>query len=278
MSISRFAVALFVCGVVACKASPAARANATQRTAGAAHSKSASEQRGSHPSGGCPEGMTQMRGFCIDRYEAHLVSPDTGEPHSPYKRLGIGRTYTAESRAGVIPQAYINRLDAEAACRNAGKRLCRAREWAAACQGTPESRCNLGKPHVMLHVFGTRTAFSYDDHYNSPRLNQAPGFLAKTGEHGECTNEHGVFDMVGNLHEWVADDVTPRLAREIDLAYDLGRIGARGNGVFMGGFYSSRGEHGRGCRYVTTHHAPDYHDYSTGFRCCADAPARAGSR
>ena len=46
---------------------------------------------------------------------------------------------------------------------------------------------------------------------------------------------------------------------------------ADGNGIFMGGYYSSHGEHGAGCAYATTNHKPDYHDYSIGFRCCAGA-------
>ncbi|QXD15378.1 hypothetical protein GQ464_000010 [Rhodocaloribacter litoris] len=29
--------------------------------------------------------------------------------------------------------------------------------------------------------------------------------------------------------------------------------------------------HGEGCLYRTTAHGRTYHDYSTGFRCCADA-------
>ena len=44
-----------------------------------------------------------------------------------------------------------------------------------------------------------------------------------------------------------------------------------GNGVFMGGFYSTRGELGPGCSFTTVAHDAHYHDYSTGFRCCRDA-------
>jgi len=44
-----------------------------------------------------------------------------------------------------------------------------------------------------------------------------------------------------------------------------------GNGVFMGGFYSTSNQQGQGCGYITIAHGPRYHDYSTGFRCCADA-------
>ena len=32
--------------------------------------------------------------------------------------------------------------------------------------------------------------------------------------------------------------------------------------------YLDTHKHGDGCDYVTTAHAPKYHDYSTGFRCC----------
>jgi sulfatase modifying factor 1 len=44
-----------------------------------------------------------------------------------------------------------------------------------------------------------------------------------------------------------------------------------GNGVFMGGFYSTTSELGPGCLYITVVHEPTYHDYSTGFRCCKSA-------
>jgi formylglycine-generating enzyme required for sulfatase activity len=82
---------------------------------------------------------------------------------------------------------------------------------------------------------------------------------------------------VGNLHEWVSDTVDrawmSRLASDgVARSY---QPWAPGNGVFMGGFFSTREEHGPGCRFTTVAHEPRYHDYSTGFRCCADAPADA---
>ena len=46
---------------------------------------------------------------------------------------------------------------------------------------------------------------------------------------------------------------------------------AIGNAVFMGGFFSTRAELGPGCLFTTVAHDAGYHDYSTGFRCCADA-------
>ena len=83
---------------------------------------------------------------------------------------------------------------------------------------------------------------------NDERLNQLPGSLARTGSHAGCTNEYGVLDMVGNLHEWTSDP----------------------DGTFQGGYYLDTKLNGEGCAYKTTAHDVAYHDYSTGFRCCAE--------
>ncbi|MBX3233236.1 MAG: hypothetical protein KIT84_20805 [Labilithrix sp.] len=88
---------------------------------------------------------------------------------------------------------------------------------------------------------------------NDPRLGQVDGALAKTGAHEDCTNTYGALDMMGNLHEWVR---TPASAA---------------HGTFAGGYYLDTSINGDGCKYRTKAHAHDYHDYSTGFRCCADA-------
>jgi sulfatase modifying factor 1 len=89
---------------------------------------------------------------------------------------------------------------------------------------------------------------------NDARLNQTPKTLAKTGAFARCTNAFGVFDMVGNLHEWV--------------------MSARP--TFRGGFYQDTHINGDGCSYRTTAHAAGYHDYSTGFRCCSEPAGGRG--
>lgn len=234
----------------------------------------------------CPEDMAGVDGYCIDRYEAHLVRSDAPEvvlPH--FERPKRGVQVMARSGAGVPPQAYLNRAEAARACKLANKRLCTAREWYGACAGPRKThypygdseiagKCNTGKEHLMTKLFGAGVKYTYSIHYNNPRLAKEPGFLAKSGEYQGCTSEFAVYDMVGNLHEWVADDVSPRLASEIPIEYGSEMLGARGSGVFMGGYFSSHGEHGRGCAYATATHSPDYHDYSIGFRCCAGEGAQ----
>lgn len=235
----------------------------------------------------CAPEMANLGTYCIDRYEAHLVTvtPSGREaPHPHTERPPSGAPYRAGSALGVFPQGYINRVEAAAACRAAGKRLCSLREWHDACTGRrrhvypygPEKRagtCNTGKLHLLSILFGRDPGiWSYDLHFNSPKLNAEPGYLARSGEYSGCMTELGVYDLVGNLHEWVSDVVDATLESKVPLSDPLRRSlrRNRGHGVFMGGFYSTSSQHGEGCNYLTPGHEPGYHDYSTGFRCCKD--------
>lgn len=239
-------------------------------------------------SGSCPEQMTQVGRFCIDRYEAHLASFDEGgnlvaHPHNlrPVPHIA----YLAVSEPGVFPQGYMSRLEAEAACKKASKRLCSMTEWRTACSGKRHlaypygnrrepGRCASSKKHLLSELYGKNgKAWKYDEHFNNPELLVQDGFLDRTGVHEGCQSEGGVFDLVGNLHEWVKDTVTDELVERMEEESVERRKQPYhvGNGVFMGGFFSTTSEHGPGCSFTTIAHEPAYHDYSIGFRCCRDA-------
>lgn len=215
--------------------------------------------------GRCPTGMVPILGqFCIDPYEA-AVEQKQGRKwvkHSPYDSVK-GLEVRAVSKRGVVPQAYISRNEADAACKASHKRLCHEDEWMRACQGKKPTKWPYGDEHKpgycndagaspLNHYYGTNsgvdpTAYGFGP-MNDPRLNQFPGSLAKTGAFRRCTNGFKVFDMVGNLHEWIED----------------------ASGTFRGGYYLDTKINGEGCSYRTVAHDAEYHDYSTGFRCCAD--------
>ena len=207
---------------------------------------------------GCPAGMAHVATFCVDRFEASLVD-DTGHAWSPYFPP-TGKTVRAVSLRGAVPQAYISQVEASAACVAAGKRLCTDTEWLRACQGpttttypygnTREPRvCNDARSmHPAVELYGTSASWIYS-HLDSPCLNQEANGLATTGAHAGCITAEGAFDMMGNLHEWTADPA----------------------GTFRGGYYVDTVLNGNGCLYATTAHDVSYWDYSTGFRCCADA-------
>jgi hypothetical protein len=215
----------------------------------------------------CPADMATIDDrFCVDRYEASLVEilPSGDErAWSPFQPVD-GHVVRAMSEPHVIPQGYINAHQAAEACARSGKRLCKPAEWKKACMG-PEKRtygygnqneprrCNDHGRSPVIAMFGrhgemaAKSAWT-PDKMNDPILNQLAGTLAPTGEHEGCTNSYGVYDMVGNIHEWVDDPA----------------------GTFLGGYYQDIHQNGDGCQYRTMAHEAWYHDYSTGFRCCAD--------
>ena len=216
--------------------------------------------------GPCLEGQVLVSTFCIDRYEAYLVEVDEQgreHPHSPYDTIGSLHV-RAKVAKGAVPQAYISQVQARAACADAGKRLCKAEEYICACRGPGKNdfypyggmqrragNCNEGKGSFVALAFGSDFSKLTYEQFNDPKLDQMPGGLAKAGSFPRRESPDHVFDLVGNLHEWVDEE-------------------SDGHGRFRGGFYGDAENNGPGCTYVTTAHEPTYHDYSTGFRCCAD--------
>jgi formylglycine-generating enzyme len=221
------------------------------------------------PGATCPDDMANVDDrTCVDLFEASLVvvgPNDTTTPWPAFQSPEPMRTYRAVSLEGVMPQAYISGIQAAAACGAANKRLCQAVEWRLACGGSGKTTYPYGPTHApgkcndrgkspMLALYpqverGFNLVGAIE--MNDPRLNQLAGTVAKTGEFADCVNDFGIHDMVGNLHEWTADP----------------------NGTFQGGYYLDTSQNGDGCSYRTAAHDFAYHDYSTGFRCCADPGA-----
>lgn len=228
------------------------------------------EPRRAQPSAPCPSDMALVSGgYCVDRYEASLVEvlPDGTEVPWPFNMSVEGHHVRAQSVGGVMPQAHISGAEAAQACKHSGKRLCKMNEWRKACRGAKNTTFPYGNERVsrscndhgrspmaalgLVHMRadGTATEFGEFETMNHPALNEVPGTLAATGSHEACVSDEGLHDMVGNLHEWVDDP----------------------KGTFLGGYYQDTTQNGDGCAYSTYAHNFTYHDYSTGFRCCADA-------
>jgi hypothetical protein len=166
----------------------------------------------------------------------------------------------ARSREGVEPNGYVNMNVAKSACERAGKRLCTLDEWRTACRGKAgrkhpygdtfeAGKCNVFREDSPGRILFDNASLGMLD----PRMNlvEAKGkpLFRKTGGTPTCTSEwdEPIYDMVGNLDEWVDDP----------------------DGTFVGGFYSRSTK--EGCDTIVTAHVPGYQDYSTGVRCCRDA-------
>ena len=175
--------------------------------------------QGAKPLKNCPADSVVSGTVCMDTYEAsvwRVPNPTTTNKSLVAKiqlgkatvanlvaggarQLGIGSTddyapcadsgqncaddIYAVSLPAVHPAANITWFQAQAACRNARKRLPSNAEWQAAVLGTPDpgpdnstTDCNTGSVFAAVN----------------------------TGSRSSCTSSDGAFDMVGNLSEWVA--------------------------------------------------------------------------
>lgn len=219
---------------------------------------------------GCPKGMAKIASICVDRFEASIVIVEAGKESSwsPYYPPPSGKTYRAVSLRGAVPQGYVSGAQAKIACEASGKRLCTNDEWLRACQGPSTFTypygntrmpgvCNDARtPHPAISCFGTSASWIYSE-LDYPGINQQATTVDRTGSNTGCVTSEGLYDMMGNLHEWIWDDPTKYSdpVKAID---------------FRGGFYADTKVNGDGCLYRTTAHSFTHWDYSTGFRCCAD--------
>jgi hypothetical protein len=179
-------------------------------------------------------------------------------PQPPAYSLDEAFEAHALSQPSVIPNGYLSGVLARQVCESAGKRLCRPEEWVTACKGQAATKfpygdsyregvCNVFREsHPAVVLYGDASKNHLDPRLNLMEGRQGP-LLRKTGATLECRSDWGqdaVYDMVGNLDEWVDDE----------------------RGAFQGGFYARSTR--EGCDARITVHPPAYSDYSLGVRCC----------
>jgi hypothetical protein len=175
--------------------------------------------------------------------------------------------FEAPNKRGHDPYVLYSYKDAKRWCEKRGKRMCHEREWELACEGPDHlpwaygwavnvNLCNSHKQWipVQFSLFGKDRELAEKE---SARLWQGE----PSGRFPGCVSPFGVYDMMGNVEEWVS-------AREE----------RRFPGALMGGFWSKPWT---GCRGTNDAHEPDFAFYETGFRCCKDpspsAPAASAA-
>ena len=148
-----------------------------------------------------------------------------------------------------IPANGMSWFAARDACEAAGKRLCTEEEWVSACQGAPAVDDNGDGAFADDMVEGT--TYPYSDYHN-PRAcwdaKKRDAFRpVYTGEMPACVSRDGVYDLTGNMEEWVG--TTPETAVLIGGAFDTSKDFAR-------------------CYRRNDTFGPGLANIRTGFRCC----------
>ncbi len=181
-------------------------------------------------------GARRAMSFCVDRYEWPNVE-------------------------GALPSVMVSFESAERACAARGKRLCDEHEWAFACSGEDL------RPYPYGWVRDAQ-ACTIDLFARAPdrRLLHATRLAVRAAEvdrvymatpsglRPRCRSSFGVFDLTGNVDEWVR-----------------ARGPSERPSVLMGGFW---GHVRNRCHAATRSHGPRFSYYQIGFRCCRAASVR----
>jgi Sulfatase-modifying factor enzyme 1 len=231
------------------------------------------------PSGACPADMVLVEGdYCpavvqsclkpmagaTDRCRKYAESTRCVVPTQP-RRVCIDR-YEYPNLYGVKPTVMVSWDEAKAACETEGKRLCTNREWTLACEGEHHlpypygfrrdaTACNIDRPWREVD-FGAL----FDPKRTSEQIARLDQRVA-SGSLDRCESPYGVFDMTGNVDEWVVNE--PSFLARHPSAYVSG---------LKGGYWGPVRDR---CRPTTIAHPPSFRFYQIGFRCCAD-PADGG--
>ncbi|MEM7206238.1 MAG: SUMF1/EgtB/PvdO family nonheme iron enzyme [Pseudomonadota bacterium] len=219
--------------------------------------------------GGCPADMAAVGPICVDLYEATIwtaasggtLIADADDPNGDASvtcennGFGCHNEIFAQSVSGQTPADNITWFQAAMACANSGKRLLTNAEWQVAATGT--------------------------DPVDGGSCNSS-GTIANTGASAGCESSFGVFDMAGNVNEWVADwiqgDAGTSVNANTNAAYGQDRqagvkpAGAQGSGsnmpaaIYRGGSALDTDTR-NGVHFFGANAAPAFEGNGFGFRC-----------
>ena len=143
----------------------------------------------------------------------------------------------------VVPATRMSWFAANDACEAAGKRMCSDREWIAVCQGAAPVDDDDDGLYADDMIEGD--AYNYGDFHDPRRCwasrdreTERPVY---TGEMPGCVGALPVYDLVGNVEEWVGS--TPEEAVLLGGAFDTPKDKARcyrRNDTFGPGFANLR--------------------------------------
>ncbi len=207
-----------------------------------------------------PVHRVQLGAYYMDRYEvttlryARFLEATGRKEPDRWSEVGF-------SRDGKRPVVGVDWHDADAYCRWADKRLPTEAEWEKAARGADK----------RLYPWGDQSPNGLLAGYNwtSRRFWEGYETLSPVGSYEAGKSPHGIYDLAGNVAEWVADWYDERYySRSPDVNPTGPLTGDRK--VVRGGAWLNEPMDMRSAKRYR--YLPTFRNVNVGFRCVQDAP------
>jgi formylglycine-generating enzyme required for sulfatase activity len=208
-----------------------------------------------------PEHQVYLKPYFVDLHEVGRSEYDRFAKMTKraQRRIEVFEDDPAKLLKPELPAIAVTWDDAEAYCKWAGKRLPTEAEWEKAARGESKRRYPWGDEFALgyANIDGNEDGFRY---------------LAPPGSFETGRSPYGLYDMTGNVGEWVADSYAEDFYQKSPYRDPKGPEQGEQK-VIRGGSWRETKKNARPSKRFQA--KPWRHDITVGFRCAKDVEVDA---